>query len=255
MHSPQSNMEKFYELIGDSPFSQFNRHPLYTYIKTDHKNWPSLVFNVNLTNDNPQDVLDTLEEKVLSEIIPEIVLLPPTFTTPSILSLIRKRNYPQAAWTDMSHDLKILPSLPIADSDLAIRLMQHPNELSPWMTIVETELMRGKKLFSPLFQYLLSSDDCFLFLATKEKIPVSTALFFKNDQTGGIYLVATLQSYRRQGIGQQITTSCLHKAKELGCTQVDIQATESGKSMYSSLGFLPSGIINVFQVSSAEQIQ
>ena len=49
--------------------------------------------------------------------------------------------------------------------------------------------------------------------------------------------VYTRESYRRQGIARRMVTMLLDEARERGVTHVTLDATESGKPLYKSLGF------------------
>lgn len=53
--------------------------------------------------------------------------------------------------------------------------------------------------------------------------------------------VLTLKNaYRGRGIGKQLTTSAIAHLKSIGCTRVVLNASPSGKPVYSSLGFVES---------------
>ena len=70
------------------------------------------------------------------------------------------------------------------------------------------------------------------------KKPVSVIeLFSSNDKTVGLYGLATLESYRGKGIGTALLTFALNKCKELGFSNVILQASEDGFGIYKKLGF------------------
>lgn len=49
--------------------------------------------------------------------------------------------------------------------------------------------------------------------------------------------VYTRESHRRQGIARRMMAALLDEAKQRGVTHISLDATESGKSLYKSLGF------------------
>lgn len=49
--------------------------------------------------------------------------------------------------------------------------------------------------------------------------------------------VYTRESHRRQGIARRMMTVLLDEAKQRGVTHISLDATESGKPLYKSLGF------------------
>ncbi len=72
----------------------------------------------------------------------------------------------------------------------------------------------------------------------QENKPVSVIeLFSSNDKTVGLYGLATLENYRGKGIGTALLTFALNKCKELGFSNVILQASEDGFGIYKKLGF------------------
>jgi ribosomal protein S18 acetylase RimI-like enzyme len=57
---------------------------------------------------------------------------------------------------------------------------------------------------------------------------------------GYIWGVYVEPEYRGQGIGKQLTQSAIAYLKSLDCTRVVLNASPSGKPVYSSLGFIES---------------
>ena len=49
--------------------------------------------------------------------------------------------------------------------------------------------------------------------------------------------VYTNKDYRRQGIGKKMVTMLIEEAREKGCTEISLDATEQGRFLYSQLGF------------------
>ncbi|MBD2532645.1 GNAT family N-acetyltransferase [Nostoc flagelliforme FACHB-838] len=62
---------------------------------------------------------------------------------------------------------------------------------------------------------------------------------FKDEyrKFGYIWGVYVEQSYRRQGIAKDLTNKAIEYLKVIGCTRVVLNASPSGKPVYSSLGF------------------
>ena len=53
--------------------------------------------------------------------------------------------------------------------------------------------------------------------------------------------VYTRESHRRKGIARRMMAALLDEAKQRGVTHISLDATESGKPLYKSLGFNTSG--------------
>jgi GNAT superfamily N-acetyltransferase len=52
----------------------------------------------------------------------------------------------------------------------------------------------------------------------------------------GVYVEA---EYRHQGIGRKLTEAAVDYLKSLNCTRVTLHASPFGRSVYSSIGFIP----------------
>lgn len=49
--------------------------------------------------------------------------------------------------------------------------------------------------------------------------------------------VYTSEQFRRQGIARKMVTLLIEEARERGCTEISLDATEQGRPLYKSLGF------------------
>ena len=102
-----------------------------------------------------------------------------------------------------------------------------------------------------IFNSLFLRKECHFFLGFVNNQPVATSFLFKKSNIAGIYLVSTLKAHRKKGVGTQMAHKCLELAKVLNSTNVELQATDSGKKIYESLGFKNYGIINVFRIEKS----
>lgn len=75
------------------------------------------------------------------------------------------------------------------------------------------------------------------YLGTIDSTPVATSLLFLDGEMASIYAVATVPSQRQLGIGTKMTRMAIEEARRLGYTQVTLQATRMGESVYRRLGF------------------
>ena len=60
--------------------------------------------------------------------------------------------------------------------------------------------------------------------------------------------VYTRAEYRRQGIARNMVKQLIEEAKERGCTEIILDATEAGRPLYKSLGFEESGETMTLQI-------
>jgi predicted GNAT family acetyltransferase len=67
--------------------------------------------------------------------------------------------------------------------------------------------------------------------------PVATAELTLSDAVAGLYNIATLEPYRRQGIGAAMTFRPLLDALAVGYRTAVLQAAPAGVNVYARLGF------------------
>jgi ribosomal protein S18 acetylase RimI-like enzyme len=67
--------------------------------------------------------------------------------------------------------------------------------------------------------------------------PVACGIAVVPDEVASLYLIGVHESFRRQGLGDAITTAALRAAYEMGAKMTILQATETGEHLYSEMGF------------------
>ena len=71
----------------------------------------------------------------------------------------------------------------------------------------------------------------------KGTLASSVELFPTDNETVGVYGLATLKEFRGLGIGTSLMTQSLNIAKKMGFKRVVLQASEDGVGIYKKLGF------------------
>lgn len=243
----QKNIEQLFKLIGSFPNQQYVHSTHFEFIRTTDSAWPNQLINLNASEDEIDDVLDQIENDSEKGIIPDLLMLIPIYKNRFINDKLKQREYKSSKWTAMAHDLEFIVTQNTI-SQFQVKLVQSKSDFIAWLTIVETELMGIHSLNSDVFNILLENNDCYFFLGFEAKQAVATSFLFVKEKGAGVYLVATKKAHRKKGFGLEMTRHCLLKAKELECEHVHLQATELGKGVYSSLGFVDQGAIGVFRI-------
>jgi ribosomal protein S18 acetylase RimI-like enzyme len=75
------------------------------------------------------------------------------------------------------------------------------------------------------------------FVGYLQDVPVSTATLVETPGAAGIYLVGTLPSARRQGLGSALTRHALHEARAQGHRLAVLQAAGRAEALYRDIGF------------------
>lgn len=248
MNYTQKNIEQLFRLIGSYPNHEYVQTSHFDYIKTKDSAWPNQLLNFKVSEDEIEPVLDLIEKDSDDGKIPSLLMLNPSTNVDRITDRLRQRNYKGSAWYAMTHSLEYLDMQRTIPDFQAIQV-QDEADLREWKMIVEEELMGNNSLNTELFECLLANSNCYFFLGFEKNEPVATSFLFVNEDSAGVYLVSTKKSHRKKGIGQEMTTQCLKRAKELDCKTVELQATELGRSVYRTLGFEEQGVIDVFRIN------
>ena len=94
-----------------------------------------------------------------------------------------------------------------------------------------------RHLNNDLFAFVCRSGNitagcCFLYVSEKPANPT-----FINGRTGTVLNVYTRPQFRRQGIAGKLIKMLIAEAKALSLDYVELKSTDSGYSLYKSLGF------------------
>jgi ribosomal protein S18 acetylase RimI-like enzyme len=76
------------------------------------------------------------------------------------------------------------------------------------------------------------------FLVTVDGEPAACSTVCVQDGVAGIYCVATIERFRRRGLGNLVTRAALEYAQSLGAAHALLHATEQGESVYRRIGFV-----------------
>ncbi len=89
-----------------------------------------------------------------------------------------------------------------------------------------------------------SVNPCFhIYLAELDGQPAAAMALLLKGGVAGLYHVATLSAYRRQGIAARMIVQGLQEAREQGARLAVLTATPAGEHLYQSLGYEPCGVI------------
>jgi GNAT superfamily N-acetyltransferase len=67
--------------------------------------------------------------------------------------------------------------------------------------------------------------------------PAAVTTLFIQGTVAGLYWVGTVPAMRGRGLATQLVTHALNASRSLGCTSAVLQASDSGKPVYTRLGF------------------
>jgi len=125
-----------------------------------------------------------------------------------------------------------------------IQRVQNHNQLQDWCNIL-IQIGVSDRLYSDIYSKLpkevfsLKDVEYYIgyYYTDSSIIPVCTGMFVNSANVAGIYFIATLQEYRRQGFASSIMNYLIQRAKELNLKKVTLTASPEGKLVYEPLGF------------------
>ncbi len=67
--------------------------------------------------------------------------------------------------------------------------------------------------------------------------PATTSALLVSEDVAGVYFVATLEEFRKRGLGEAITWHAVREGAAAGCRSATLQASEMGYPVYERMGF------------------
>ncbi len=122
-------------------------------------------------------------------------------------------------------------------SGFSILPVKAPDTLKLWANIVNTAFL-GEDLFSfEQFQDLLMLDSTYFYLGLLNGQPASTCMTIADGDIATVEMVSTLKEYRRNGLGQAVTTIAFQGLSEIGVKTAILRAEKEAVSVYKRIGF------------------
>ncbi len=142
----------------------------------------------------------------------------------------------------MAVDLRSLDEHLTLPSHLTLQRVSDTEMLKTWLAImtVGSEIPEdGLTLLLDIVTKHDFKDDASVhyYLGVLGDQPVATSLLYLGCGVAGIYNVATLLGFRRQGIGRALTVAPLLEARTWGYRIGTLQSSPMGLNLYRRLGF------------------
>lgn len=238
----EANIQAFFKTYARLSEADFIDLPDYKAIISHNSTWPNSVFSFCMNQGKVSQKIDELIDQMRMKKLPSQLRTPPSIKE-NVLNVLREKSIRFGTWAAMGMEMS---ELNVIKNDVDISLVTTDNHLKAWMEIIETELMQGGTMDKLAFQKLLNEPTFKLYLACVNGVPASTALTFVDQNSVGVYLIATAKEFQRRGIGTAITAHSLHALKDKTITHAYLQATDIGMSVYEAVGFKELGKIGGF---------
>jgi hypothetical protein len=201
--------------------------------------WPNFIYN--LSEENPissHDVIGLIEKNRIN-IAPAFWIIKEGEILDKLEEIFYENNIrPVEVWPGMTIELDKLDIVKYSRLEgLNIRTVQTEDELKSWLKIVGSELFNGSLLDENFFVKEIRKEKIKLYLGFYNGKPVATSMSFFNNETVGLYMIATLPEFRGKGIGACITAKPMIDALNRGYSTGILQASKMGESVYRKIGF------------------
>lgn len=217
------------------------------YVRNLNSAWPNMIFNTNLEKSITNDELQALAEEIKKNDLPKTLLLDERIITNDNLICLKQIGFmPVTQWINMTLPIFVNPDKGLA-KEFEIKVIDSENSfrLSEWVAIVKQVLFPKEKLDADIFKFGIDNNIFKLFIGYYNEIPVATTLLYLGENAG-IYMVATLQEFRKKGLAKAILNEVHSFASNLGYKNTILHSTNMGVKLYQSLGYEQKGKMILF---------
>jgi GNAT superfamily N-acetyltransferase len=248
------NLFEFYEFAALAAGRPCASVEGFTYISLSPSPWANTAYRLNFPAN--RDLPLALSEGIRSGAIPNQIRVGPTSCPTDIEARLAAAGLTLEGTTrGMILDVGRRMRYP-APLGFSLRLLRDEVDFSAFAGIVVAELFeKGPDSALPFALLLgsLKSDRAFGFLGSFQGEVVSTAFaFIDGEGGGGLYFVATGASNRGRGYAKATVGAVLDELEERGSRSCILQATELGKPVYESLGFIDSCRLARYRLGEAD---
>lgn len=135
-----------------------------------------------------------------------------------------------------------------APPKITISMIKGGTDLSDWIVPVQTAFQLDDKAAARYRYCLEQAPDHFVHFIAKdnEKVVAAASLYLHKD-IAGLYNLAVLPDYRKQGIGTALHFARLNEAKSRGFAYATLQATPMAAALDAALGFEIQSELSIFK--------
>ena len=201
------------------------------------------IFGARLAPEHVDAVIETTIAHLASRQVPGLWWSGPSTQPPDLGRHLESHGFVHTGDTPgMAVDLLALAQDAPLPADVTIKRVEDREMLRIWAQVgwVGTGFpATGQDKFAELELSIGLPPDRsrYRYLGFKDGVPVATSAMALHAGVAGIFAVATLAEFRRQGMGAAVTLAPLLDAREMGYRVGTLQASEMGFPVYRRLGF------------------
>ncbi|MGC9352351.1 MAG: GNAT family N-acetyltransferase [Mariniphaga sp.] len=242
-----NNLFGFYRETGSCPSVSFTETLQFSAVSGAENSWPQLVFDIDFQGNAARELNHVLIETVNRKLPAFAVCNAVLFGEKELDYLRQNEIYPVRFWTLMHAFPQSMPKNPNGQQSekTEFRKLLTDAELEEFTALVNAEFIQNASFSVSLAKELNANDGVgFYGLFTDGKL-VSGLQTFSNNQTTGLYFIATNSNYRGRGFAteliRQVMGTYLKNSRELV-----LQAVQKAVPLYQRLGFSEEGKLVIF---------
>lgn len=242
-----NNLFGFYREAGSCLSVSFKKMAQFSVVSGVENSWPQLVFDIDFQENAAQELSQVLTETVNRKLPAFAVCNAALFGDQELDYLRENEIYPVKFWTLMHAFPQSLPQKPIEQQSekTEFRKLHGDAELEEFTALVNAEFVQNAPLSASLTKELNVKEGFgFYGLFANGKL-VSGLQTFSDNQTTGLYFIATNSAYRGRGFAtaliRQVMGYYLKNSEELV-----LQAVQKAVPLYQRLGFSTEGKLIIF---------
>jgi len=129
--------------------------------------------------------------------------------------------------------------------DFVVAPLKTSTDITQWIEIVYQAF--GYRIDYAVIENLINELDIKILMAYYQKKPVATAILFKTGDVIGIHQMGVAPAFQGQGFARSLMQELMVMSKTWQGKQIVLQASQSGRPLYESLGFKSQFMINNYQ--------
>lgn len=234
----ESNLHHFYEFAAASANLELVKEKDYSWVRNTNSAWPNWIFRLNRELLDQEEFIKSLTDRIKNnEIPPFLVTLEPA-QPERFYALALKYGMKQInRWTGMALEKADYKPLPPGSERNNILEVSNSDIINDWISVVNNSLFNSTTLETTIVEKLYKRGPLKLYLGYENKFPVSTSMSFETGSVAGLYMIATLESYRGKGWGTILTRYAMEKCFQNNAREIILHASAMGEPIYRKIGF------------------
>jgi ribosomal protein S18 acetylase RimI-like enzyme len=234
----ESNLHHFYEFAATSANLELVKEKDYSWVRNRNSAWPNWIFRLNREMLDQEEFIKSLTCRIKNKEIPPFLVTLEPDNPEKFYALTAKYGMKQInRWTGMAITIDDYKPLQEKGKRNPILEVLNRDVIGDWISVVNSSLFNSTTLEMEIVEKLYQRGPLKLYLGYENKFPVSTSMSFETGSIAGLYMIATMETYRGKGWGTFLTEYAMEKCFQNNCRVIILHASAMGEPVYRKIGF------------------